>query len=172
MWYLLSYGETLAHNTVAVRRLEGALIGLEHPRLWRAVLVAMLIPLALVAYWPTPVDQPVQGELASLLKFLHSNGVPGWFNYQFLEASANVAFFIPVGAVTSLSFDDKRWWQIGAFGLAVSGLMELGQLLFLHNRSASPLDLVTNTGGTVIGALLAAAVLKRLWARHLPVTGP
>ncbi|PTT65287.1 VanZ family protein [Arthrobacter sp. HMWF013] len=132
----------------------------------------MLVPLALVAYWPSPVDQPVQGQLATLLKFVHTRGVPGWVNYEFVEASANVTLFIPLGAVTSLAFADKRWWQIGAFGLAASGLMELGQLLFLHSRLASPLDLVTNTGGAVIGALLAAMALKRLRARRPLGDGP
>ena len=45
--------------------------------------------------------------------------------------------------------------------------MELGQLLFLHNRFSSPVDLVTNTSGAVIGALLAAVAVKGLEARRL-----
>ncbi len=142
------------------------------PRPWRWVLVAMLVPLAFVAFWPSPIDRPVQSDLARLLKFLHSHGIPKWFNYKFVEASANVALFVPVGAVASMAFPAKRWWQVGAFGLIVSGCMELGQLLFLDNRFASPLDLVTNTGGAVIGALLASAVLKRLRARRLVSGGP
>ena len=131
---------------------------LSDPRPWRWVLVAMLVPLAFVAFWPSPIDQPVQGDLAKILKFLHTHGIPAWFNYKFVEAAANVALFIPLGAVASLAFPAKRWWQIGSFGLMVSGCMELGQLLFLDNRYASPQDLVTNTGGAVIGALLALVV--------------
>jgi VanZ family protein len=50
--------------------------------------------------------------------------------------------------------------------------MELGQLLFLDNRYASPSDLVTNTGGAVIGALMATAVIKRLRARQVVTGGP
>jgi glycopeptide antibiotics resistance protein len=127
----------------------------------------MLVPLALIAFWPSPVDQPVRGQLASALKFLHSHGILAWFNYQFLEASANVALFIPLGSVAAMAYPKRPSWQIGIFGLVVSGSIELGQLLFLHNRFASALDLVTNTGGSVIGALLVAAVLKRLRARTL-----
>jgi glycopeptide antibiotics resistance protein len=127
----------------------------------------MLIPLAFIAFWPTPVDEPVQGQLSSVLKFLHRRGIPSWFNYQFVEASANIALFIPLGFVSLLAFPEKRWWQVGAFGLLVSGCMELGQLLFLHNRFASPLDLMTNTSGAVIGALLAAWTFKKLEARRL-----
>ncbi|MCO4264395.1 VanZ family protein [Pseudarthrobacter sp. MDT3-26] len=131
----------------------------------------MLAPLAMVAFWPSPVDQPLQGNLANVLRFLHAHGIPAWFNYQFVEASANVALFIPLGAVAALAYPKKHWWQIGIFGLMVSGCIELGQLLFLHNRFASPMDLVTNTGGAVIGALLAAAALKHLQARRWSAAG-
>ncbi len=144
---------------------------LENRRLWRAILAAMMVPLALIAFWPSPVDEPVQGELASLLSFLHTHGIPQWFNYQFVEASANVALFIPLGAVAALAFTEKRWWKIGAFGLMASGVIELGQLLFLHNRFASPLDVVTNTGGAVIGAVLALTALKKLQARRMSAVG-
>lgn len=129
---------------------------------WRWVLMTFMFLLALVAFWPDPVDQPVQGELARLLRFLHAHGVPGWANYTFVEAAANVALFIPLGLIVSLAFPAKRWWQTGAFGLAVSGCIELGQLLFLHNRFASPLDLATNTAGAIIGAFLTYVCTRRL----------
>lgn len=131
----------------------------------------MLVPLALVAFWPSPVDEPVQGQLASVLKFLHAHGIPAWFNYKFVEASANVVLFIPLGAVAAMAYPKKPSWQIGILGLIISGCIELGQRLFLYNRFASPLDLVTNTGGAVIGAALAAAALKRLQARRCSTAG-
>ena len=137
------------------------------PRPWQWVLVAMMVPLAFVAFWPSPIDYHVQADLAKILKFLHSHGIPTWFNYKFVEAAANVVLFVPLGAVARLAFPSKRWWQVGAFGLIVSGCMELGQLLFLDNRYASPLDLVTNTGGAVIGAIAATLVINRLRARRL-----
>lgn len=115
----------------------------------------MLIPLALVAFWPSPIDKPVSGELTAVLRFLHRQDIPGWFSYKFIEAAANVVLFVPVGFVGNLAFPEKRWWQIAAFGMLVSGCIELGQLLFLHDRFASPSDIVTNTSGAVIGALLA-----------------
>ncbi|MCD5343539.1 VanZ family protein [Arthrobacter sp. AK04] len=128
----------------------------------------MLVPLVFIAFWPSPVDQPVQGQLAAVLNFLHYHGVPGWLNYRFVEASANVALFVPVGVVSSLAFPSWPWWKIGAFGFLISCCMELGQLLFLHDRFPSPIDLVTNTSGAVMGAILAAAALKELQVRGLP----
>ncbi|ACL40913.1 VanZ family protein [Pseudarthrobacter chlorophenolicus A6] len=140
---------------------------LRNRRFWQTILAAMLIPLALIAFWPTPVDRPVQGLLADTLSFLHRHGIPGWFNYQFVETTANVMLFVPVGFVSALSFPEKRWWQITALGLLVSGCIELGQLLFLHDRFASRLDLATNTAGAAAGAWLAFLAIKRLEARHL-----
>ena len=130
-------------------------------RLWQTVLVAMVAPLALIAFWPTPVDRPLSGQLAAVLAFLHRHGVPSWLDYNFVEAAANLVLFVPVGFVAALAFPSKRWWQIGAFGVLVSGCIELGQLLFLEDRLASLSDIVTNTSGAVIGALLALWATKK-----------
>ena len=134
---------------------------LHNHRLWQLILAAILVPLALIAFWPTPVDQPVSNQLASVLNFLHQYGMPHWFDYNFVEESANVALFIPVGFVAALAFPVKRWWQIGAFGMVLSGCIELGQLLFLHDRFASPSDVMTNTSGAVIGCFCAALAIKK-----------
>lgn len=120
----------------------------------------MFVPLAFVAFWPTPVDQPIGGQIVAALNVLHRHGMPRWFDYKFVEAAANVLLFVPVGFAARLAFPLRCWWQIGAFGLLVSGCIELGQLLFLHNRFASPSDIVTNTSGAVIGALLVSLVAK------------
>ncbi|MFJ6078607.1 VanZ family protein [Pseudarthrobacter sp. NPDC092419] len=133
---------------------------LSNQRAWRIVLFALLGLLAFVAYWPQPVDQPVQGALTAVFKFLHRHGIPHWVDYELLEASANIALFIPIGFASCLAFPKKSFWLIGAFGLGISACLELGQLLCLHNRFPSPLDLVTNTSGAVIGAALAAVVLR------------
>ncbi|MDQ0922266.1 glycopeptide antibiotics resistance protein [Pseudarthrobacter sp. W1I19] len=125
------------------------------------VLIAMLGSLALIAYWPTPVDQPVHSQITSILNFLHRHGIPADFTYRFMEASANVALFVPFGLICTFAFPKWPWWGVGASGLLISGCMELGQLLFLYGRFASPTDLATNTAGTVVGAIIAVAVLKR-----------
>jgi glycopeptide antibiotics resistance protein len=145
------------------------------PQLWRGVVAIFLVILAFIGFWPSPVDEPVQGELSAVLELLHSHGIPAWFNYAFVEAAANVVLFVPVGIAATLAFPDKRWWRIAALGLVVSGCMELGQQVFLSSRVASPLDLVTNTAGCVLGIALAQAllrVLKRRQAQRLPGLGP
>ncbi|WP_441409769.1 VanZ family protein [Arthrobacter sp. 2MCAF15] len=148
---------------------------LGRPRLWQGVLGGAFILLAIIGFWPSPVDRPVQGELAGVLLLLHAYGFPGWFNYAFVEASANVVLFIPVGMAATLAFPGRKWWQNAALGLLASACMELGQLLFLSSRFASMLDVMTNTAGSVAGALLAAAALRAIklqQARRIPAPGP
>jgi len=141
---------------------EDPLTNLQNPHLWHWFLAAIFIPMALIAFWPSPVDQPFQSQLADVLSFLHTHGIPQWFNYKFLEAAANVLLFVPFGVVASLAFISRTWWQIGLLGFLISVCIELGQFVFLHSRVASSQDVVTNTSGAFIGALLAAYVLKRL----------
>ena len=131
------------------------------PRVWRWVLAGFLAALSLVGFWPSPVDQPVQVHIAVLLFLIHVLGVPSWIDYEFVEAAANVILFVPLGVLVALAFPRKLWWQIGAFGLLITGCMELGQLLFLHSRFPSPLDLATNTAGCLVGFLLVALVVRR-----------
>ena len=130
------------------------------PQTWRVVLAGFLAVLALIGFWPSPVDQPVQGQVAGFLFLIHALGVPAWVGYGFIEASANVALFVPLGALAALALPGRPWWQIGGFGLLVSGFMELGQLLFLSSRYPSALDLATNTAGCVLGFSLVAFVLR------------
>lgn len=141
-------------------------------RLWKLILAAMMVPLALIAFWPSPVDQPVSGTLSAVLDYLHHHGVPQWINYRFVEASANVVLFLPLGIVGTLAFPGKAWWQIGSLGLLVSGCIELGQLLFLHDRFSSPVDIMTNTLGAFLGTLLVRLLIKRGGVRRLSATDP
>ncbi|WP_457967826.1 VanZ family protein [Arthrobacter sp. D1-29] len=121
----------------------------------------MLVPLALVAFSSSPIDQSVSGDLAGVLKFFSMPTEPRLVNYEFVESAANVVLFSPLGHAAALACAEKRWWQIGILGTPVSGGIELGQLRFIQKRFASAQDHVTNTTGAVIGALLAVAALKR-----------
>lgn len=127
---------------------------LKNPLPWRRVLTVYIAVLAIVGFWPTPVDKPLHGFLEAALKYLHSHGVPGWFNYHLIEASANVAMFIPFGILIAMALPAKAWWQLASLGLMTSTCMELGQLLFIAARFASLTDVVTNTLGTVIGSCI------------------
>lgn len=130
---------------------------------WRIALTAHLAGLALVGFWPTPVDKPVLGTLTTVLKHLHGVGVPRWIDYHFVESSANVVMFIPLGFLAAMAFPTKPWWHLAAIGLAASLCMEFGQLLFISARYSSVADVVTNTCGAVIG-ITSARLLARIKA--------
>ncbi|GAB2713326.1 VanZ family protein [Arthrobacter bambusae] len=134
---------------------------LAHVVLLRWILLGYFVVLAFIAFWPTPVDKPAAGDLSVLLDLLHQNGIPEWINYGSVEASANIFLFAPAGLLLALTLRRRRWWQLLALGTAVSGTVELGQLLFLPQRFSSPQDILMNTLGVGLGLLLAT-VLKRL----------
>ena len=136
---------------------------------WGWVLVTYFAALAIIGYWPTPVDEPAWEALDAFFSWLHHQGAPRWINYKLLEAGANVLLFVPVGALCVATFRRNTWLQNVAIGLMVSASMELGQFLFLTRRDASSRDLITNTTGTVIGVFLAYALvwwLKRRQAQR------
>jgi VanZ family protein len=133
----------------------------DNPRVPARLLAAYFITLALIGFWPTPVDAPAQGLLAEVLAKLHTHGIPDWFDYGVVEATANVLLFIPVGFAASLALPSRRWWHITALGMLASACMEFGQFLFLPHRFASLLDVATNTAGTVLGVLLARALRNK-----------
>lgn len=139
---------------------------MKKPLPWRIALAAYLTGLALVAYWPTPVDRPVHGTITSILKYLHTHGVPGWFDYHFVEASANVAMFIPLGVLAAKAMPTKAAWHLAVIGLLASLCMEVGQLLFISARFSSSIDVVTNVCGAVIG-IFAVRALARIGSRRL-----
>ncbi len=82
---------------------------------------------------------------------------------------ANVALYIPLGLLLALAIRPRsRRGKIAtvpiaaALGLALSALVESSQLL-LDGRVSSPSDLVMNTLGTTIGAILGVTVAPAAW---------
>ena len=106
------------------------------------------------------MNEPAQGLLAGTLALLHIAGVPQWFDYNTVEATANVVLFVPFGFAVTVGLRGI-WWQTAALGAFTSACVELGQLLFLQNRYPSLIDVATNTAGALLGFLLAQKFLGR-----------
>ncbi|WP_082499703.1 VanZ family protein [Arthrobacter sp. Leaf145] len=128
---------------------------------WRLALVGYIACILVVAFWPTPVDKPIHGTLTAILDYLHHRGIPTWLSYTFVEASANVVLFVPLGLIFAVTFRSQAWWKLACLASLASITLELGQLLFLAARFASILDVVTNTSGAVIGIAAARTASKR-----------
>lgn len=144
-----------------------------HAVLHRVALVlsiGYLAALALIAFWRTPVDQGAHDPLVSLLGWLHHRGAPGWLNYNFVEFSANIALFVPVGLLGVILLGARRWWLAAMAGFVASVCIELGQLFFLPSRFATVNDVIANTLGATIGTVLALMLIGVL--HFMPVRTP
>ena len=115
-----------------------------------------------VLLWPTPVDRPLYGKLLRAVKRLQELGLSG-FNYDFLEAAANVALFVPLGFLAARILPLRRWWLALLLCGLLSGAGELAQEVFLPSRIGNARDVLLNSTGALIGIGLAA--LLHLGAR-------
>jgi VanZ family protein len=97
--------------------------------------------LAVIAFWPTPVDRDATGLLREIAR------VVPLLTYDVVEFTANVALFMPLGVLLALALPRRR-------ALAVTMIIELGQAAFLAERTASLRDIFANTLGAALGLLI------------------
>ncbi|TQJ29708.1 VanZ family protein [Microbacterium sp. SLBN-146] len=121
-----------------------------------AVLLGLYaLALAAIAFWPVPIDRGI----ARLLRAI-SEAVP-WLTYPRIEFGANVAMFVPLGILAGLILR-RRWILAVPLALAASGVIEVGQALFLTQRTASLLDVVANVLGAAFGAVLVGVTSRNM----------
>lgn len=90
-----------------------------------------------------------------------------WLTYERVEKLGNVAMFIPFGFFAALHFGRRRWWLGFVFGASFSAAIEIFQgTVLTQTRFATVSDLVTNTLGAGIGALLGLAWMSVWPSRH------
>lgn len=130
-----------------------------------AVLAALYIAFVLaVTLYPTAVDKGLDPYLEKVLNQLHAHGVPYFVNYNFVEFTANIAFFVPVGFLVSLLLSFRVSWAAAVLGGLLSSAIELAQGAFLPGRVSSVYDVAANTSGAVIGTIVA--ILVRMLIHH------
>jgi len=113
---------------------------------------------ALAVFWPTPIDRDYRGSIIRVLEVLHRYGIPDWFGYAALEFTANIAMFVPLGFLIFYVLPRSRWWLALVICPALSILIEITQGVALAQRFASIGDVVANSLGGLVGALLALAL--------------
>jgi glycopeptide antibiotics resistance protein len=117
------------------------------------VAAAYAFGLALVAMWPHPVDDDLDiAGIPPVRWTTEALGLTPLQGYEVVQFSANVALFVPLGAITVLV-----WRRVGvvpatAIGAATSALIETLQHLIRPERIASLQDVVANTIGAAVGA--------------------
>ncbi|BDZ50041.1 hypothetical protein GCM10025867_22820 [Frondihabitans sucicola] len=131
---------------------------------WIAVGV-VLVAILLVTLWPSRVDAPVDGSLQRTLLRWHGLGLPSFVDYSFVQTAANVAMFVPLGALIASVTVRPLWWVSGVLGLTLSLCVEFAQYTLLPARLASAGDLASNTAGALVGGA-AVAILRTVLARR------
>ena len=122
--------------------------------------------LALIVLVPASSDLSSNPLVLRAIRALHRLGAPDWVTFNSIEFGANIALFVPVGMIVVLLAGARRWW----LGVLVGGLasiaIEAAQMIFVTSRVASARDVLANTAGSFIGALLAAVLLAAMGARR------
>lgn len=108
--------------------------------------------LALVAFWPTPIDKPFGSALRRFIAWSQAHGAEA-VTYPFIETVANVVLFVPAGFLFLIILGAERWWLTLLAGAAMSATIELGQHYFLSARFSTVNDLFANIAGTMAGAI-------------------
>jgi VanZ family protein len=137
----------------------------------RRVLIALIVyglACLVIWVWPTSVDAPIDDLLDSVLRHLWQLGVPDFFDYSFVEFSANVLVSVPLGFAGVLLLPPKRWWVSVVIWTALSTAIESFQTLFLPGREGDIRDVIAAFIGAALGTLIA------LWvsARHRAAPAP
>lgn len=123
------------------------------------------LALALVAFWRTPIDQNVPvTRLGPVVWMQDELGLTIAQSYHTVEFGANVVLFMPLGALVLLWRRDWSWLHATVIAFATTSLIEIAQQVLRPERFASVNDIVANTLGGAIGALLV--VSGRLVARR------
>jgi acetyltransferase-like isoleucine patch superfamily enzyme len=139
------------------------------PNARRGVLLLLTLYLAAlgcIGFWPTPVDRPFSGFLDDVFSALHENALTAGINYGVVEGTANVILFFPLGLFLALLLPVRRWWLAALAGLFTSVAIEAVQFLLLSQRQASVRDVVNNTLGALLGALVIRLARTRPPARN------
>lgn len=145
-------------------------------RLLTWTFAAYLAAVLVVTLWPSPQSTAAPGWATATLDALRGLGIP--MTLPVLEASANVVMFLPFGALglpllrgtmaRRRGTAPGAWRAVGLVTLAgavLSAAIELTQNV-LPGRVPTVQDVVLNTGGALLGALAAAAVLAVVTARR------
>ncbi len=114
---------------------------------------------------PTPIDQGYEGAIERVLSVLHRNGVPDWFGYRWVEFTANIAMFIPLGFFLALVFPTRFLWLALPLVPAFSFVLETLQFFVLPARFATINDVVANTIGGWLGVAVAASTVVAVHLR-------
>ncbi|GAA4708298.1 VanZ family protein [Nocardioides conyzicola] len=105
---------------------------------------------------------PTSGNQSEMASWVSDLGVwvgfsPETASQERAEFLCNIAILAPVSALGSLIWPRTTWRDWTAYTLLIAVLVELTQGLLLGSRTASNADIVANTLGGLVGAVVVLA---------------
>lgn len=128
-------------------------------RLAVAALALYALVLGVIGLFPTPVDSRASPLIHRFLVRAHDLGIPGWFDYGFIEFTANIFLFVPLGGLLVLALGRRRAWLAVVIGILVSVTIEFAQAVLLPERFPSTMDVLANGLGAALGATVALVLV-------------
>jgi hypothetical protein len=136
-------------------------------RPWRlllmAVFVAYVAALAIILLGPSPAPGSESVGIAHRVA-MRLGLSPDLATTDRLEVALNVVLMAPLPALGSLIWTSLSWRDWTAYAFALSLAAETWQGVAFATRSATYSDVVANTTGALLGALVAAGVHAALAA--------
>jgi glycopeptide antibiotics resistance protein len=129
------------------------------PRVAAWLLVAYGLAVLAVVLQPVPIA--ANGSVHYGYRALVDLGAPSWISDGTVEFAWNVVLFVPLTYFGSVLLPRIAWQQWVGLGLLASAAIELVQLLWLPDRTASLSDIISNTLGALLGALAVHALRQR-----------
>lgn len=129
-----------------------------------AALAAWVVLLAIVLLAPS--SSGPDWVILHLSEALQRLGLPDVvISFGRVESMLNVVAFVPLSLLGSLLWTRPSWRDWTAVGFVVSFAVEVVQAVALDARQATNADVVANTLGMLVGALLALLVRRTLDSR-------
>lgn len=142
-------------STLAVRPRRGVVTA-------RVALVVYLLFVGFTVWLPASVSSKVTGLVGITARWIAEAGIaPYQQSAVVLEILANVALFVPVGLLLAFAAPRLRLWQVTLAGGLMSVLIETVQGL-MPSRFPTLSDVIANTTGTFLGALVTAVLVALL----------
>ena len=136
-----------------------------HRRIAAWLLAVGALAVAVVAFWPTPIDAGFADALRDGLAELQAAGAPEVFRYGVIEFAANILMFVPVGFLLAVVLPQGLRWLSPALCFLLSLGIELGQVVFASGRLGDVTDVIGNTLGGLLGAAALVVLLTLARAR-------
>ena len=120
----------------------------------RAPLLLSLYALVLVVVLLSPTSDVQRSLVIDIARALRVVLPDSWVTFSRVEVATNAVIIAPISFLGSIVWQRLRWQDWVAYGFLGASAIELTQGLLLPHRSASFSDIVANTMGALIGALV------------------